>query len=76
MFLDFINYNYKFIKDYSKKAIFLTKLTIKHIKLSWIRKEKATFKKLQQIYIAKWVSKKFNTKKLIRIKTNISYLVI
>ena len=47
-FLKFVNYNRKFIKNYSKIAIFLIKLIVKNIFWTW--KQKKT-RNLQQITI-------------------------
>ena len=46
-FLGFVNYNRKFIKDYSKKVIPLINLTIKDKPWDWRNKEQQTFEQLR-----------------------------
>lgn len=75
-FLEFVNYNRKFIKDYFKKAISLTRLTAKNIEWSWEAREEAAFRELQQACVTESVLKMFDLKKLIRIESNASNLAI
>ena len=62
-FLEFVNYNRKFIKNYSNKTIFLIKLTAKNVSWFWRSKKKATFRKLQQICVIESILKMFDSKK-------------
>ena len=76
MLLGFLNYNPKFIQDYSKKIVFWTKLIANDFIWSQTKNNYATLEKLQEAYIAKLVLKIFNIKKPIKFKTNISNLAI
>ena len=75
-FLKFVNYNRKFIKNYSKKVIFLINLTIKNKPWSWRTQEQQAFEQLRDAYLQQLVLQMFNLKKSIRIETNALDLII
>ncbi len=75
-FLEFVNYNRKFIEQYFKKTLSLINLTIKNKKWKWNKKAKNAFQKLKRICINKSVLKMFDSSKSIRIETNASDLAI
>ena len=75
-FLEFINYNRKFIKNYFSKAISLINLTAKDKLWSWKKKKRDAFNKLQQACITDSVLKMFDTEKSIRLKIDASDLAI
>ena len=75
-FLKFVNYNRKFIKNYSKKVIPLINLTIKNKPWNWKNKEQQAFEQLRDACLQQSILQMFNSKKSIRIETNASNLVI
>ena len=75
-FLRFVNYNRKFIKDYSKVVVSLIKLTTKDTKWTWTDTEQEAFDKLKQAYAKKSILKMFDTTKSIRMKIDASNLII
>ena len=75
-FLGFVNYNRKFIKDYSRKAVPLTRLTAKDVTWSWKPEQEAAFRELQQACVDEPVLKMFDGRKAIRIETDASDLAI
>ena len=75
-FLGFVNYNRKFIKDYSKKAIPLTNLTGKDKPWSWGVPEQQAFEQLKEACLDEPVLKMFDPKKPLRLETDASDLAI
>ena len=75
-FLEFVNYNRKFIKDYFKKVISLINLMMKNKPWNWEKSEEEAFQQLRQAYLEESVLKMFNLKKLIRIETDALDLAI
>ena len=75
-FLGFTNYNRRFIKRYSHKALPLTKLTQKGQPWSWNDKTEQAFQKLKQACLEASILKIFNSRKPIRIETNVSDMTI
>jgi hypothetical protein len=75
-FLKFVNYNRKFIEQYSKKTLSFINLTIKNKKWEWNKKAENAFQKLKKVCINKSILKMFNSSKSIRIETNASNLAI
>ena len=75
-FLGFVNYNRKFIKNYSKKVISLINLTIKDKPWSWENQERQAFEQLRDACLQQSILQMFNSKKSIRIETNASNLII
>ena len=75
-FLEFVNYNRKFIKDYSKKVISLINLTIKDKPWNWKNKKQQAFERLRDACLQQSILQVFNSRKSMRIETNASNLVI
>ena len=75
-FLNFANYNRKFIKDFSKKTAPLTNLTNKNKSWTWIKKKQQAFDSIKQACINASVLKIFDSEWSIRMKTNASDLII
>ena len=75
-FLEFVNYNQKFIKHFSQIGAPLHNLTQKDKPYKWTEKCKQAFQKLKQACISEPVLQMFNPKKLICIETNTSDLAI
>ena len=75
-FLGFTNYNRRFIKRYSHKALSLTRLTQKGQSWNWNDKTEQTFQKLKQTCFGTSILKIFNSRKSIRIETNVSDIII
>ena len=76
IFLRFVNYNRKFIKNYFKKVIPLINLTIKDKLWNWKFQKQQAFKQLRDACLQQSILQMFNSKKLIRIETNASNLII
>ena len=75
-FLRFTNYNWQFIKKYSKIIHFLTALIKKNVLFKWDQKQEETFKQLKQAcnkHPVLWI---YNSTKLIQLKTNANDLMI
>ena len=64
-FLGFINYNWKFIKGYSKKALPLTNLAVEKNPWQWEEKKKAAFQNLKAACCTQPVLKIFDSEKPI-----------
>lgn len=75
-FIDFINYNKKFIKNYSKKSLLFTNLIKKKTSWEWNAKHERAFQELKEACLKKSILKMFNSKKLIRIESNALNLII
>ena len=75
-FLEFVNYNRKFIEDYSRKVISLINLTIKDKPWNWGNQKQRAFEQLKNACLQQSILQMFNSKKSIRIETNASNLVI
>ena len=75
-FLGFVNYNRKFIKNYSKKANPLTNLTKDAIQWYWGTKEQQAFEELKEDCLRDPILKMFDPKKLSRMETDASDLAI
>ena len=75
-FLEFVNYNRKFIKNYSKKVIPLINLTIKDKSWNWESRERQAFEQFRDACLQQSILQMFNSKKSIRIETNASNLAI
>ena len=75
-FLGFVNYNRKFVKGYSAKAVPLTNLTAKDKPWSWGEKEQTAFESLQQACTKDPVMRMFDPKKPVRLETDASDLAI
>ena len=75
-FLEFVNYNRKFIKDYFKKVIPLINLTTKDKPWDWKNKEQKAFEQLRDVCLQQSILQMFNSKKSIRIETNALNLII
>ena len=75
-FLEFVNYNRKFIKNYFKEVIPLINLTIKDKSWNWESQEQQAFEQLRNACLQQSILKMFDSKKSIQIKTNASNLII
>ena len=75
-FLEFVNYNRKFIKDYSRKVIPLINLTIKDKAWRWKIQKQQAFEQLKDACLQQSILQMFNSKKSIWIETNASNLII
>ena len=75
-FLKFVNYNRKFIKNYSKKVISLINLTNKDKSWNWKTQKQQTFERFRDACLQQSILRMFNSKKSIRIETNASNLII
>ena len=75
-FLEFVNYNRKFIKNYFKKVISLINLTIKDKPWNWGNREQQAFEQLKNACLQQSILKMFDSKKSIRIETNAFDLII
>ena len=76
IFLNCTNYNRKFIKRYSHKTLSLTRFTQKEQSWNWNKKTKRTFQKFKQTCFETLIWKIFNSKKFIKIETNVSNMII
>ena len=74
--MNFVNYNRKFIRDYFKKALSLTKLTNKNESWHWGKREQTTFEELWNACLKDSVLKMINTTKLIKIEIDAFDLII
>ena len=75
-FLNFTNYNQRFIKRYLHKTLSLTRLTQKELSWNWNEKTERTFQKFKQACLKTSVLKIFDFKKFIKIKTNVLNMII
>ena len=64
-FLEFVNYNRKFIKNYSKKVIPLIDLTIKDRAWNWGMQKQQAFEQLKNACLRQSILQMFNSKKTI-----------
>ena len=71
-FLDFGNFNRKFITNYSTIAILLTEFIKKDILFIWTTDQQKIFDKFKKIFINTPCLAIFKPKKSVRIKTDIS----
>jgi hypothetical protein len=75
-FLGFVNFNRRFIKDYSRKAIPLTRLSKRDIPFKWGINEQQAFEELKEACIAPPALINFQSLQLLRIETDASDLAI
>ena len=75
-FLEFVNYNRKFIKDYFRRAIPLSNLIVKDKPWKWSHEKQKAFKKLKEACLKNSVLKMINMEQPIRIEIDASNLVI
>jgi hypothetical protein len=75
-FLGFVNFNRRFIKDYSTKALSLTKLTRKDTPFKWDTNQNKAFKILKQACVNPPTLVTFRSRELLRIETNASDLAL
>lgn len=75
-FLGFTNFNRTFIKDYSKIAIPLTRLTRKEVTWRWGESQQKAFEQLKQACIEEPVLKMFEPNKPSRLETDASDLAM
>ena len=76
VFLEFVNYNRKFIKNYFKKVIPLINLTTKDKSWSWRPQEQQAFEQLRNVCLQQSILQMFDSKKSIRIEINALNLTI
>lgn len=75
-FLGFVNFNRRFIKDYSKKALPLTKLTRKDTPFKWGKEQDDAFESLRQACIDPPTLITFESNKPLRMETDASDLAL
>lgn len=75
-FLGFVNFNRRFIKDYSKKALPLTKLTRKDTPFTWGREQDDAFESLRQACIDPPTLATFRSNEPLRMETDASDLAL
>jgi len=75
-FLDFMNYNKKFIKNYFVNAISLTNFTKKNTSWIWELAEEKSFQNLKLEYLKKLVLKMYDSRLLSKIEIDASDLII
>jgi len=75
-FLGFINFNRQFIKDFSKKALPLSKLTRKDTGWKWDSDQKRAFEELKEACIQEPVLIAFTSGKPLRFETDASDLAL
>jgi transposase InsO family protein len=75
-FLGFVNFNRQFIKDFSKIAIPLTKLTRKDTTWTWGKEQEEAFEKLKEACIKEPVLIAFRSGLPLRIETDASDLAL
>ena len=76
VFLKFINYNKKFIQEYSQKIMTLINLIVKNRSWKWNENEQATFERLQIVYLNNSVLKIIVMKSFIKIEIDTFDLII
>jgi len=75
-FLGFVNFNRRFIKDYSLKALPLTKLTRKDTPFKWEQAQEDAFQSLKQACVEPPTMITFESNKPLRIETDASDLAL
>ena len=76
LFIKFVNYNHNFIKNFALITISLIKLTKKNKSWKWKSNEKLIFKKYNKQWWKKFILKMFDTSKKVKIKIDVSNLII
>ncbi len=75
-FLGFVNFNRRFIKDYSKKALPLTKLTRKDTPFKWEKEQDDAFESLRRACIDPPTLATFRRNEPLRMETDASDLAL
>lgn len=75
-FLGFVNFNRRFIKDYSLKALPLTRLTRKDVPFKWEQAQEDAFQSLKQACVEPPTMITFESGKPLRIETDASDLAL
>jgi transposase InsO family protein len=75
-FLGFVNFNRRFIKDYSKKALPLTRLTRKDTPFKWDQQQDDAFESLRQACIDPPTLATFRRNEPLRMETDASDLAL
>ena len=75
-FLKFVNYNKKFIQEYSQKTIVLTNLTVKNRSWKWNENEQMTFENLRDVCLNNSILRMINMSSSIKIEIDASDLII
>jgi transposase InsO family protein len=75
-FLGFVNFNRRFIKDYSLKALPLTKLTRKDIPFKWEQAQENAFQALKQACMEPPTLATFRSNEPLRMETDASDLAL
>ena len=75
-FINFTNYNKKFIEEYFKKAIPFTNLIKNNTSWRWNSDQKKAFQQFKNACSNEFILKMFNSKKNIQIKIDVSDLAI
>ena len=76
IFLIFVNYNRKFIQEYSQKIMTFTNLIIKNRSWKWNEDEQTAFEKLRNVYLNNLILRMIDMNSSIKIKTDASDLII
>ena len=75
-FLKFVNYNRKFIQEYSQKIITSTNFTIKNRSWKWNEDQQTAFERLRDIYLNNSVLRMIDMNSSIKIEIDTSDLII
>ena len=75
-FLEFVNYNRKFIQEYSQKAMTLTNLTVKNRPWKWKEDEQTTFERLRNACLNNSILRMIDMSSSIKIETDAFDLII
>ena len=75
-FLKFVNYNRKFIQEYSQKILTLTSLTVRNRSWKWNEDEQTTFERLRDACLSNLVLRMIDMNSSINIETDIFNLII
>ena len=76
VFLKFVNYNRKFIQEYSQKTMTFTNFTVKNRWWKWDEDEQITFKRLQDVCLNNSILKMIDMNSSIKIETDSFDLII
>ena len=75
-FLNFINFNKQFIKNYSKIIELLTKFMYKDLPFKWQKNQKQIFQKFKDLITEALIFQFYDPEKPIQIETDASRLTI
>ena len=75
-FLEFVNYNKKFIQEYLQKIMRFTNFTVKDRSWKWEEDEQTTFERLRDACLSNSILKMIDMSRLIRIEIDAFNLII